>query len=288
MSNTLRAATLVALVVVSAVVWVVYRTVERAQDSNQSVVHTQEVLAALETVLSTLVDAESAARSDLASAGAPEPLDRAERTIDTDVTRLATLTRDNPTQQTNVQQLRQDATRTLAALRAQWDARRGARAASPADAETERASMDTARATLRAMRREENRLLANRVQADQSASSRLQLVTFGLVAVAVGLLGWISWLFVRAARRQRQDTDALRHARNDLALQVDARSADLRESNERLRSIIDSAVDGIIVIDKKGTIEGFNRGAERLFGYPQSEVVGRNVSMLMPSPDHEQ
>ncbi len=113
-------------------------------------------------------------------------------------------------------------------------------------------------------------------------------VTFALVAVAVGLLGWIGWVATRAARRQREDTDALRHAKNDLASQVDARSEDLRESNERLRSIIDSAVDGIIVIDRKGTLEAFNRGAERLFGYPPSEVMGRNVSMLMPSPDHEQ
>ena len=288
MSNTLRAAALAALVVVSAVVWVVYRTVERAQDSTQAVVHTQEVLTALETVLSMLVDAESAARTALVSPGTPEPLARVERTLDTDITRLVTLTSDNPTQVANTRQLRQDATRTLAALRAQWDARRGARPASQGDAETARAGMDATRATLRAMRTEENRLLVNRVQADQSAGRRLQLVTFGLVAVAVGLLGWIGWLFMRAARRQRQDTDALRNAKNDLALQVDARSADLRESNERLRSIIDSAVDGIIVIDGRGTIEAFNRGAERLFGYSPSEVVGRNVSMLMPSPDHEQ
>jgi two-component system, LuxR family, sensor kinase FixL len=126
------------------------------------------------------------------------------------------------------------------------------------------------------------------VQADQTAGGRVQQVTFALVALAVGLLGWIGWLVLRAASRQRQDTDALRQAKNNLALQVDARDADLRESNERLRSIIDSAVDGIIVIDGKGTIEAFNRGAERLFGYPPSEVVGHNVSMLMPSPDHEQ
>jgi hypothetical protein len=49
MSNTLRAAASVALVVVLSVVWVVYRTAERAQDSNQWVVHTQEVLTAIET-----------------------------------------------------------------------------------------------------------------------------------------------------------------------------------------------------------------------------------------------
>ena len=70
--------------------------------------------------------------------------------------------------------------------------------------------MDAARATMRAMRTEENRLLADRVQADQTAVRRLQLITFALVAVAVGLLGWIGWLVVRAARRQRQDTDTLR------------------------------------------------------------------------------
>src|SRR4029079_14649758 len=57
---------------------------------------------------------------------------------------------------------------------------------------------------------------------------------------------------------------------------------------ERLETIINTTVDGIIVIDAKGCIEAFNRGAERLFRYPASEVVGRNVSMLMPSPYHEE
>jgi len=55
-----------------------------------------------------------------------------------------------------------------------------------------------------------------------------------------------------------------------------------------LQSIIDSAVDAIIVIDARGRVESFNRGAERLFGYPASDVVGRNVSMLMPSPYREE
>ena len=57
---------------------------------------------------------------------------------------------------------------------------------------------------------------------------------------------------------------------------------------ERLRTIINTTVDGIIVIDAKGTVETFNPGAERLFGYPAAEVIGRNVSMLMPSPYHEE
>ena len=61
----------------------------------------------------------------------------------------------------------------------------------------------------------------------------------------------------------------------------------LRKSEERVRSIVESAVDAIIVIDDRGLIQAFNPSAERLFGYTISEVIGRNVSMLMPSPDRE-
>ena len=56
---------------------------------------------------------------------------------------------------------------------------------------------------------------------------------------------------------------------------------------QELQTILDTAVDGIIVIDARGRIESFNRGAEHIFGYPAAEVLGRNVSVLMPSPDHE-
>ena len=54
------------------------------------------------------------------------------------------------------------------------------------------------------------------------------------------------------------------------------------------RSIVKSAVDGIVVIDATGAIEAFNPAAERLFGYTEQEVAGRNVSMLMPSPYQEE
>jgi two-component system sensor kinase FixL len=59
----------------------------------------------------------------------------------------------------------------------------------------------------------------------------------------------------------------------------------LRLSDARWRTIINSAVDGIIVIDSRGRIEVFSHAAERMFGYKESDVVGRNVSMLMPEPD---
>ncbi|MGE5270351.1 MAG: PAS domain-containing protein, partial [Thiohalocapsa sp.] len=61
----------------------------------------------------------------------------------------------------------------------------------------------------------------------------------------------------------------------------------LRERESRLRSILDTVPDAIVVIDAQGAVESFSPAAERLFGYASAEVQGRNVSMLMPSPYRE-
>jgi two-component system sensor kinase FixL len=73
---------------------------------------------------------------------------------------------------------------------------------------------------------------------------------------------------------------------HDLSQRVEIERA-LRKSEERLRSVVEAAVDGIIVIDERGRVQAFNRSAMRLFGYTPDEVIGKNVSMLMPSPDRE-
>src|SRR5690348_8305587 len=59
------------------------------------------------------------------------------------------------------------------------------------------------------------------------------------------------------------------------------------ETEAHLRSILATVPDAMIVIDEVGTMLSFSAAAERMFGHAEAEVVGRNVKMLMPSPDRD-
>jgi diguanylate cyclase (GGDEF)-like protein/PAS domain S-box-containing protein len=61
----------------------------------------------------------------------------------------------------------------------------------------------------------------------------------------------------------------------------------LELENIKSHKILEMAAEGIISIDTKGNIQSFNRAAQKMFGYNETEVVGRNVSMLMPPPHRE-
>lgn len=56
------------------------------------------------------------------------------------------------------------------------------------------------------------------------------------------------------------------------------------ENVSRLNAIFEAAIDGIILIDDKGLIQTMNPAACRLFGYQQEELIGENISILMPEP----
>lgn len=62
----------------------------------------------------------------------------------------------------------------------------------------------------------------------------------------------------------------------------------LRESEGRYRSIVETTVDAIITINDQGLIRTFNQAAENLFQYRDSEVIGKNVHVLMPPPYKEE
>jgi two-component system sensor kinase FixL len=65
------------------------------------------------------------------------------------------------------------------------------------------------------------------------------------------------------------------------------RSSLARLSEAHLRSILSTVPDAMVVIDSEGTIRSFSSAAERMFGYAEADVLGENVSLLMPSPDRE-
>jgi two-component system sensor kinase FixL len=61
----------------------------------------------------------------------------------------------------------------------------------------------------------------------------------------------------------------------------------LAEREVYLQSVLETVPDAMIIIDEHGVMQSFSSAAERLFGWTADEARGRNVSLLMPSPDRE-
>ena len=60
---------------------------------------------------------------------------------------------------------------------------------------------------------------------------------------------------------------------------------DISKKEEEIRSVVDHMLDCVITIDERGIIRSANPAVEKIFGYTHDEVIGKNVSMLMPEPD---
>ncbi|MCH8157948.1 MAG: PAS domain S-box protein, partial [Nitrospinae bacterium] len=76
----------------------------------------------------------------------------------------------------------------------------------------------------------------------------------------------------------------------DISLRKSTTTA-LESSRETFRAIFDNIIDGIVMIDEKGNIHSVNPAAERLFGYSLTELLEKNIRMLMPEPffsEHDQ
>ncbi len=92
----------------------------------------------------------------------------------------------------------------------------------------------------------------------------------------------------RAEAADSLEVASLAQSINSMLGSLEKAGEALRDSEHRVRAVLDNVDEGIITISETGMVEQFNPAAERLFGYQSFEVVGKNVSMLMPEPYHSE
>ncbi len=101
------------------------------------------------------------------------------------------------------------------------------------------------------------------------------------VLLLMGLAtGGLLALVLRLAALARERAELAEDAGRRLGISM----AQRRDSEERLRAILETAVEGIIIIDENGLIESANPAVEVMFGFTEDELLGENVKLLMPEP----
>ena len=80
------------------------------------------------------------------------------------------------------------------------------------------------------------------------------------------------------------ELDELTESFNAMRRAIKERQAQIQNDETRLRTTISTVVDALITINDRGIIESVNPATQSIFGYAEEEVIGKNVSMLMPEP----
>lgn len=120
--------------------------------------------------------------------------------------------------------------------------------------------------------------MAVKMDADELYESiKHQLITTALWIFALIVSGVAGMLFLL-----RPLAGKIIMQTSELELEIKEKTSAVIEKEAHLRSIVNTAADGILSIDENGNIELFNPAAERIFGYPSAEVIGLNIKMFMP------
>jgi PAS domain S-box-containing protein len=107
----------------------------------------------------------------------------------------------------------------------------------------------------------------------------VRLTSFGVLGVTLFLaLGGIVFVLVTGERTNK----ALIRARDELEDRVEERTEDLKKATKQTHQILENATDGILTIDDRQVVVGFNPACEAMWGYSAEEVIGKEMTMLIP------
>lgn len=219
-------------------------------------------LLGIEHIYSTAVDAETGQRGYLLTGEERylEPYRQALSRVDQEREQLQALLVDDPAQQSRLQQMNQGIVGILAELRDTIELRKtkGFEAAiAVVTADHGKRLMDQLRALLTEMEQEEQRVLT-KVQAKAVMHNRIMISAFVLASLLAGL-GLIVTLY-RLPRELREQQLA----------------------EERVRSMVEAAQTGMVMVDQTGTMVMVNKLVEQQFGYPREALLGRKIEILLP------
>jgi PAS domain S-box-containing protein len=251
----------------------------RLKESFAWVAHTNASLRNISEIETTVLQAESGERGYLLTGDSTylDSYTRAAGEMPGLLESLKQLISDNPVQTQRLNELRPNIEARLAEFKQAIEF-------GPARLNEALAILTTARSRqltpqieqqLGQLRQAELSLLTER---QNSAERVTLLVTF--FASAVGILGLLSAAFGSFHLERQRTINQLRAANEDLTKSQEA----LRNREAHLQAILATVPDAMVVIDSEGLIQNFGAIAQRLFGYSEEEVQGKNVSMLMPEP----
>ena len=256
---------LVALLLLNA--GVAYRNTMQLHRSSDLVAHTNQVLLSLETLLSTLKDAETGQRGFLITGdeGYLKPYNHALANLDRELATLEHLTTDDPRHQARITRLEELVKAKLDELALTIDLRKEkGMAAAQAEVATHlgRNRMDAIRALVAEMEADERALEhARRLVNERSYRNALGSLVLATVAGFVGVLGFV-WV-MRRHLKARLDADAV-----------------LAEQREWFRTTLASIGDAVIATDTQSRVTFINPAAESLTGWSESEAAGQPVATV--------
>jgi PAS domain S-box-containing protein len=251
--------------------WLANANLVAVADNQKRVVRSQSVIGEVHATLSALKDAETGQRGYLLSRQAPylDPYRQGIQNIETHLSRLRDLTRDNLDQQTNVTLLHdairdklQEMQSVLDTLELQGDVAARQRLLTSGGNE----KMETARRLGEQVEAAEQRLL-NIQEVRSERSEMTARLSFGIsFAFSVLLLGGFFLTLNRSIVDRQRAADAV------------------QEREARQRAMFESAMDAIVTIDFRGRVVEWNPVAATLFGRTREEALGRDMAELIIPP----